>query len=217
MPSAPVLVPELAGAATAELADLRAAVLTALAALPPQWIAVGAGRLDAVYGPDSAGTFAGFGVDLAVRLAPQATHVVDLPLCALMAGWARGLAQPDACVQVHTCTDPAGALDLGERLRAEIEHAPEPIGVLIVADGANTLSPAAPGSYRADDIDVQNTLDDALSRGVAEVLTALPARVVGRAGWAALAGLAGPGRQSVSVLYRGAPYGVGYFAGVWQP
>jgi hypothetical protein len=30
-----------------------------------------------------------------------------------------------------------------------------------------------------------------------------------------LAGLGGP--RSAAELYRGAPYGVGYFVGVWQP
>jgi hypothetical protein len=32
-----------------------------------------------------------------------------------------------------------------------------------------------------------------------------------------LAGLAEPAPRSVKELYRAAPYGVGYFTGVWQP
>ena len=32
-----------------------------------------------------------------------------------------------------------------------------------------------------------------------------------------LAGLVEPAPRSAKELYRGAPYGVGYFAGVWQP
>jgi len=32
-----------------------------------------------------------------------------------------------------------------------------------------------------------------------------------------LAGLAGDGPLQARELYRGAPYGVGYFVGVWQP
>jgi hypothetical protein len=32
-----------------------------------------------------------------------------------------------------------------------------------------------------------------------------------------LAGLAEPAPRSAKELYRCAPYGVGYFAGVWQP
>ena len=41
--------------------------------------------------------------------------------------------------------------------------------------------------------------------------------VVGRAAFGVLAGLAGAGPAAARELYRGAPYGVGYFVGVWQP
>ncbi len=68
IPSAPVLVPELAGTAADEVAELRAAILAAAAALPPRWVAVGVGATDSVVEPEAVGTFAGFGVDLAVRL-----------------------------------------------------------------------------------------------------------------------------------------------------
>lgn len=216
IPSAPVLVPDLAGAAAAELTDLRAAVLAAVAELGPQWIAVGAAPVAAEFGPDAAGTFAGFGVDVKVRLSPQATEPAELPLCALMAGWVRDQVTPAARVRVHTCADPAGGAALGARLRAEIDRAAEPIGVLIVADGANTLSPAAPGGYHPHDAAVQHALDEALAGGVADGLTGLGERIVGRAGWAALAGLAGTTPWTARELYRGAPYGVGYFAGVWR-
>ena len=73
VPSAPVLVPELAGTAADEVAEVRAAVIAAAAALPPRWVVVrGLGASHAVFGPDSVGTFAGYGVDLVVRLSPQA-------------------------------------------------------------------------------------------------------------------------------------------------
>lgn len=48
VPSAPVLVPELAGAAAAELADLGAAVIAAASLLPKSWIAVGTDRKSVV-------------------------------------------------------------------------------------------------------------------------------------------------------------------------
>ena len=100
IPSAPVLVPELAGAAADEVAELRAAMVAAVAALPPRWVVVGVGSndtADVVVGPESVGTFAGFGADLVVRLSPQASgRPVELPLCALITGWMRDQAQPDA-------------------------------------------------------------------------------------------------------------------------
>jgi hypothetical protein len=101
IPSAPVLVPELAGAAADEVAELRAAMVAAVAALPPRWVVVGVGAGDAVVGPESVGTFAGFGADLVVRLSPEASGPpVELPLCALIAGWMRDQAQPDARAEV---------------------------------------------------------------------------------------------------------------------
>jgi hypothetical protein len=221
IPSAPVLVPELAGAAADEVAELRAAMVAAVAALPLNWVAVGVGTADGVVGPESVGTFAGFGVDLEALLSPDASgRPVELPLCALIAGWIRAQAQPDARVQARVYADNHGAetaLALGRRLRGDIDASAEPTGVLIVADGANTLTPPAPGGYRPDDVDVQLALDDALACGDLAALTRLPAQVTGRVAFGVLAGLAEPAPRSAKELYRAAPYGVGYFTGVWQP
>jgi hypothetical protein len=219
IPSAPVLVPELAGAAADEVADLRDAVARAAAALPDRWVAVGVGATDARIGPAAAGTFAGFGVDVPVALSPGTHPVEHLPLCALMAGWVRAQVRPGAVAQVR-CYGVAEvddtALAIGRSLRAELDAAAEPVGVLIVTDGCHTLTPSAPGGYQPVDIAVQQDLDDGLARGVISALTGLPAAVVGRVAFGVLAGLAEPAPRSATELYRGAPYGVGYFAGVWQ-
>jgi len=226
IPSAPVLVPELAGAAAGEVAELRAAMIAAVAALPPRWVVVGvrtgdvADVADVVVGPESVGTFAGFGADLVVRLSPQATGPpAELPLCALIAGWMRDQAQPDARAEVRVYAanhDGEAALTLGRQLRNEIDRLAEPAGVMVVADGANTLTPAAPGGHHPNDVAVQRALDDALSCGDVAALTRLPRQVVGRVAFQVLAGLAEPVPRSAKELYRAAPYGVGYFAGVWQ-
>jgi hypothetical protein len=221
VPSAPVMVPELAGAAAAEVADLRAAVLAAASSLPRRWIAVGAGSADATIGPDRVGTFAGYGVDVRVALSPaEGALSGELPLCALIAGWLRAHASPQAHAEVriyaseHTAD---AALDRGRLLRAELDEAADPVGVLIVADGAHTLTPPAPGGYEPESIPVQHALDEALGSGDIPALTRLPATIVGRVAYQVLAGLAEPAPRSAKELYRGAPYGVGYFAGVWQP
>ncbi len=217
IPSAPVLVPELAGAAADEVAELRAAVVAAAASLPPRWVAVGVGGADAVVGPDSAGTFAGFGVDVRVQLSPgSAGQPVELPLCALITGWVREQAQSGARAEVRVYGADA-TVARGRQLRDEIDRTPEPVGVLIVADGAITLTAAAPGGYHPEDVDVQLALDDALGSGDVAALTRLPDQIVGRPAFQVLAGLCGPAPRSAKELYRGAPYGVGYFAGVWQP
>jgi hypothetical protein len=221
IPSAPVLVPELAGAAADEVAELRAAMVAAVAALPPRWVVVGVGTADVVVGPESVGTFAGFGAELVVRLSPQATgQPVELPLCALITGWMRDQAQPDARAEVRVYAanhDAEAALALGRQLRTELGQLAEPVGVLIIGDGANTLTPAAPGGHHPTDVDVQRGLDDALGCGDVAALTRLPGHVVGRVAFQVLAGLTEPAPRSAKELYRAAPYGVGYFAGVWQP
>lgn len=221
IPSAPVMVPELAADAAAELADLRDAVFTAAGALPSRWIAVGVSAADAVLGPDRAGTFAGYGVDRRVTLSPDADDTpAELPLCALIAGWVRGQAKPDARAEVRVYAadhDVDAALARGRRLRSEIDEAIDPIGVLVVADGAHTLTPAAPGGYDPDSIPTQAALDAALAAGEAAALTRLPGGIVGRVAYQVLAGLTEPALRSAKELYRGAPYGVGYFVGVWQP
>lgn len=221
VPSAPVLVPELAGAAAAELTDLWTATIAAAASLPQRWIAVGVADEAGLYGPGGVGTFAGFGADVTVGLSPELTGApADLPLCALFTAWVRGQAQPDASAEVRAfpadlAADAAQAA--GRCMRAEIEPADESIGVLIVADGAATLSAAAPGGYQPDDIEVQLGLDDALACGDVAALSTLPDQIVGRVAFQVLAGLTEPTPRSAKELYRGAPYGVGYFAGIWQP
>ncbi|MGY4709851.1 hypothetical protein ACXDF8_09910 [Mycolicibacterium sp. CBM1] len=220
-PSAPVLVPELAGTAAAEVAGFRTAAMAAAAELPDRWIAIGAGPDDAVIGPGARGTFAGYGVDVPVTLSAAAEQQVSaLPLCALFTGWLRGLVNPAAHaeVRVHRADlDAATAVDRGRALRAEVDAADGPVGVLVVADGANTLTPAAPGGYDPAAQPRQDTLDDALASGRTAALTALPDDVVGRVAYRVLAGLAEPGPGAAIELLRGAPYGVGYFVGVWTP
>ena len=221
VPSAPVMVPELAATAAGELADLRRAVFAAAGSLPARWIAVGVGTTDAVLGSDRVGTFAGYGVDVRVTLSPGAAAApTELPLCALMAGWVRGQTNPDARAEVRvysTDHDVDSALVRGRRLRAEIDEAADPVGVLVVADGAHTLTPPAPGGYDPESVRVQDALDDALASGDAAALTRLPDTIVGRVAYQVLAGLIEPAPRSAKELYRGAPYGVGYFTGIWQP
>ena len=89
--------------------------------------------------------------------------------------------------------------------------------MLVVADGANTLTPPAPGGYDPDAEPVQAALDDALASRRHRRAGRGAAAVVGRVAYQVLAGLAGPGPRSAKELARGAPYGVGYFVGVWAP
>jgi hypothetical protein len=215
------MVPELAAGAAAELADLRDAVVAAAASLPQRWVAIGVGPADDVFGPQRVGTFAGYGVDVRIALSPDTADApAQLPLCVLIAGWLRGQAKPEAHAEVRVYApghDVDAALAHGRRLRAEIDEADDPVGVLVIADGAHTLTAPAPGGYNPASVPVQHAVDDVLARGHIAALTALPTNIVGRVAFQVLAGLAEPGPRSCTELYRGAPYGVGYYVGVWQP
>lgn len=219
IPSAPALVPELGGAAAAELAVPRTAVMTAAAGLPSRWIVVGTGPATTVIGPGAVGTFAGYGVDLRVRLSPGTVGpVAELPLCALIAGWVRAEVAPDAAAEVRVYADDLDAdtaVAAGRALRDTIDADDDAIGVLVVADGAHTLTPSAPGGHDPDSPAVQQMLDDALAAGDTAALSLLGPGAVGRVAYQVLAGLGRPARAHE--LYRGAPYGVGYFVGVWAP
>lgn len=218
-PSAPVLVPALAGRAAMEIADLRAAAIAAASALPNQWIVIGVGPSDQVL-TRSRGTFAGYGVDVPVALCPQPDlESVTLPLCALTAGWLRGQANPDAVLTVHVCAAnlvAQDALNRGHTLRAQINRAGTQTGALIVADGANTLTPAAPGGFDPGSVAVQGALDDALERADVAALGNMSSGVVGRVAYQVLAGLAGSDTWAARGMHRCAPFGVGYTAGLWE-
>ena len=220
IPSAPALVPQLVGAAAAELSDLRQAVFAAASALPERWLAVGVGPTDEVVAPTAAGTFAGYGVDIRVGLSPDADDVRDLPLSALITGWVRAGVNPGARAEVRVFAGGHSGRDAfrrGAQLRSVIDQSDEPLGVLVVADGANTLTQAAPGGHDPASIAVQSALDDALAAGDVAALSRLPTSITGRVAWQVMAGLVGAAPRSAKELYRGAPFGVGYFAGVWQP
>jgi hypothetical protein len=221
VPSAPVLVPELATGAASELQDLSAAVSAAAAELPDRWFVVGVGPADNVIGPGVVGTFGGYGADVRVALSPHAVaEPKPLPLCALVAGWVRTTSAPAASAEVWVYAADHGvdaALARGRALRAEVDNIAGPVGVLVVADGANTLTASAPGGYDPESVPVQAALDDALSVGDTAALTRLPDGIVGRVAYQVLAGLVGSSPSLARELYRGAPYGVGYTVGVWTP
>ena len=194
IPSAPVLVPQLAGAAADELTDLRKAVLAAAGALPERWLAIGVGATGEVVEPQAVGTFAGYGVDVRVALSPDADDVGELPLSALITAWVRGEVRPAARAEVRVFARDLSADEAvrhGRELRALVDESDEPVGVLVVADGANTLTETAPGGYDPASVAVQAALDDALAAGDVVVLAGLPG-VGHRAG--GLAGARGAGR-----------------------
>ncbi|WP_430332158.1 hypothetical protein [Rhodococcus sp. ACT016] len=239
VPSPPLLVPQLAGAAAPETDRLRRAALdvaTRLGGSCAEWTVVGVAEpgmpLVADIDPETCGTFAGFGVDVRVCLSPDASdHDVDrsMPLAALIAGWLRGQSAPESRLRVRMLASDTPADEcarLGESLRRELDARPTPQALLVVADGANTLTDKAPGAFDARSAEVQAALDAALADGDCGVLGRLDPALCssiglpGRAAWQTLSAVFGGGDGGPSKsesLYTGAPYGVGYHVGMWLP
>ncbi|CAM2908655.1 Aromatic ring-opening dioxygenase, LigB subunit [Prescottella defluvii] len=239
MPSPPLLVPQLAGAAAAETDRLRQAALDVSARLGEacgQWTVIGVadpGAPATEIAPESRGTFAGFGVDVRVCLAPgesdRGAPDPEMPLAALVAGWLRGRVAPSVTVRARILapnTSPAECIRVGEQLRRELDASPLPQGLLIVADGANTLTEKAPGAFDERSGAVEAVLGRALAGGDCGALDGLDAGLCGeiglsgRAAWQTLSAVFGGadgGPRKAESLYSESPFGVGYHVGMWLP
>ena len=230
VPSPPLLVPELNGLAASETEDLRKAVLEVGRSLSgaAEWIVVGAEPVERTVPSTACGTFLGFGVDVPVRLGPDAAGEPDpeLPLTALVAGWIRDRTAPGTRVTTHVVAadaDGSHCANLGRDLRAGLDGDDRPQALLVVADGAATLTPKAPGAYDPRSEEVEAALAAALATGDPDAVAALdPALcseigLAGRAAWQVLAAAFTDRPRSATVTYSAAPYGVGYHVGIWTP
>jgi hypothetical protein len=230
LPEPPLLVPELASGAAAETAALRDACLAATARLAGAagcWIAIGAdagGRRTVA--PGTRGSFAGFGVDVPVALG-DGNGPVDpaLPLPLLVAGWAVGATGAALRVRgelVAPDASPAECALLGATLAAEAATAAEPVGLLVLGDGAATHTEKAPGHLderaRPFDAAVAAALHGADTAALATLDPVLAAELLaaGRAPWQVLAAATGPG-WSGELLHSAAPFGVAYHVATWTP
>ena len=108
---------------------------------------------------------------------------------------------------------------LGARLAA----GPDPVGLLVVGDGAATHTEKAPGHLdeRAGPFDaaVADALRAADPAALAALDPVLAAQLwaAGRAPWQVLAGATTGTAWSGELLYSAAPFGVGYHVAVWTP
>lgn len=234
VPSAPLLVPELAGPAATDTQPVRAATVDAavdLGRAADRWVVIGSGS--AVTAP--AGSFRRYGVDRPVSLTgrpPARTDPSDeqWPLSLLIGAWLREQAGASRVLPrlIDPAADPADCVALGDQIATEIGDETGPIGVLVVGDGAISLSPRAPGGgLDPAAVALQERLDAALGGADLAALAALSPQecadhgVDGRAPWqvaAALvaASLAGRLVKSAETRYAAAPFGVGYTVAVWQ-
>lgn len=230
VPSAPLLVPALAGPRAFDAEPIRAATLAAaadLAAASADWVAIGAA--DTVDDPALAGcgTFARYGVDVEVCLrAGDHGPAGFLPLSMLIAAWLREQAGAKSVrpVVVAPDTRPAECARIGAELAADVDAAAGPVGVLVVGDGAISLSARAPGGgLREAAVDLQARIDAAIAEADLASLAALDVAecvtegVAGRVAWQVSAALCADSAVESELRCAQAPFGVGYDVAVWTP
>lgn len=207
-PHPPLLVPELASGAAAELDDLRTRCRDAVAAL-----AAAHPDLLIVVGADSAPhatSFAPWGVDVPVDV-PE-----PLPLSLLIGAWlTRGHTR--SFVAASPDLDAAECADLGRELAAAADR----VAILAMGDGSGRHTEKAPGyvDSRAPGFDAE--IAAALHRADTATLLALDAAddagllVAGRPAWQVLAGAADGAKWDAHGGHLEAPYGVGYHVVTW--
>ncbi|MFC1419886.1 class III extradiol dioxygenase subunit B-like domain-containing protein [Streptacidiphilus cavernicola] len=226
-PCPPLLVPELASGAAPELDGLREACDTALravlAAAPDLLWVVGPGAEHGAFEDGGTGSFAPYGVDLAVTLGlgdPAEPLPGSLCVGAWLldrAGWAgpaKGLAVPDYL-------EPELCAANGVRLAGSADR----VGLLVLGEGSARRGLKAPGylDERAEGFDAvaARGLAGADSGGELAGLDdelAFELMASGRAPWQVLAGAAADpatGPLDARLHYQDAPYGVGYFVADW--
>jgi hypothetical protein len=232
-PHPPLLVPELVVADDPEVRRVRDACLAVageLAAAAPHWLGIGADPTGPrELGPRAAGTFRGYGVDVAVRLSDGDMDTEPdpaMPLPALVAGWLRARAGA-ARVPVRLVAPdlpPGECRALGEELAAELAG-PDPVGLLILGDGSHRHGERAVGRPDPRATAFDDAVHAALLAADTDALLALDPDLaadlgaVGRAPWQVLAGVvAADGRRWKSVDARQlVPFGVAYHLAVWDP
>ncbi|MET9324361.1 hypothetical protein ABZX75_29990 [Streptomyces sp. NPDC003038] len=233
-PAPPLLVPEVAAGAAAELGQARTACSDALAVLaasrPDLLVVVGTADENHLgpYPQGARGTFRGFGVETDVRLGEEGVGGKPdggprpLPSSLAVGAWllqrARWGAAPVEGLGTDERLDTSRCLDTGRELAARAAR----VALLVMGDGSACRSLKAPGylDERAAAFDAAA----ARALGAADVaaLAALDAELAhelqaaGRAPWQVLAGAAEGADLDGRLLYEDAPYGVGYFVAAWS-
>ncbi|NUT41098.1 MAG: hypothetical protein HOV86_14015 [Thermoactinospora sp.] len=209
-PQTPLIVPRLP--------ELRSACHAAVAALraarPDVLVVVGGAETGGAYDDRSAGTLRPWGFDVTVGEGEPV-----LPLSLTIGRWLLGEAAASAAARsVAFDAPPAECRAVG----AELAGAAERVALLVMADGSACLSPRAPGRYDDAAGPYNALVAEAVGKADVSTLAGLdPVEadrlwVSGRAALQVLAGAAEGAALEGRLLMEAAPYGVGYFSGVWS-
>ncbi|GAA4090833.1 class III extradiol dioxygenase subunit B-like domain-containing protein [Streptomyces hundungensis] len=226
-PCPPLLVPEVAAGAAPELDAARDACADAVGLLaasrPDLLVVVGPAEQGGTFRQGAPGSFAGYGVDVSVSLgrggpAGSSRLPVSLAVGAWLlerAGWADA---PVEALAVAEDLETKACIGAGEELAARADR----VALLVMGDGSACRTLKAPGylDERAAGFDeiaatALGAADTATLMGLDEGL-ARELKAAGRAPWQVLAGAGRDAGLAGRLLHEDAPYGVGYFVGVWS-
>ena len=232
-PHPPLLVPELAAGAAAELDELRSACDVAVASLlraePDLVVVVGDAPSVGPFPEGAWGSLASYGVDIPPPpslLPPRSCtdgsdEGANLPLSLTIGQWLldRQESPPQPlCFGVSADSSAERCRQLG----ATLAHRAARVAMLVMGDGSARRSLKGPGYLddraQAYDESVSRALAAADTQALIELDPELSAEllVAGRASWQLLAGAAEDGRWSGQVTFDRAPYGVTYLVGTWS-
>ncbi|SCF37926.1 Catalytic LigB subunit of aromatic ring-opening dioxygenase [Micromonospora matsumotoense] len=233
-PHPPLIVPELAGAAAPELAELRAACAAAVTALYAAGAAtvvlVGSGGHTAELDLPRQGSFAPWGLPLAVRLGGGSARTDPgsgddlLPLSLLVGAWlVDRVAPPTPTAWRMVSVGPDEPVDRCAALGAGL-GVDGPWALLVLGDGSSCHGPKAPGyddpRAGAYDEGVARALADADADALLGLDPAVSAQLgaAGRPAWQVLAGAvrAAGGDWRGELRHHSHPYGVGYLVASWS-
>ncbi|MGN6333914.1 MAG: hypothetical protein ACTHOD_20045 [Motilibacteraceae bacterium] len=225
-PHPPLLVPQAAAGAAAELDGLRAACDRAVAALleaePELVVVVGGGPASREHPVDAPAGLEPYGPPVRLRAGEGPPGRGDLPLPLALGRWLveRRPGSPPPLllhsVAADAPTDECAAL--GERLAARADR----VALLAIGDASARRTDRSPGYVDAAAIPHDDAVAAALADADVDALLALePAEsarllAAGRAAWQVLAGAAGRIAWHAELLAHEAPYGVGYLVAAWR-
>ncbi|WP_405858232.1 class III extradiol dioxygenase subunit B-like domain-containing protein [Streptomyces sp. NBC_00090] len=227
-PCPPLLVPEVATGAAPELDAARTACADAVGLLaasrPDRLYVVGPSGegADGVFPAGTEGSFAGFGVDLSVRLGDGPAGDRPLPASLTVGAWLLGRADWTAAPVEGLAVGEREAVEACAATGRELAASADRVALLVMGDGSACRTVKAPGylDERAAGFDAEA----ARALGAADVAALLALdeelayelKAAGRAPWQVLAGAAEGAGLEGRLLHEDAPYGVEYVVAAWS-
>lgn len=223
-PHPPVIVPELASGAAAELDGLRAecrAAIRTVAGAQAQLLVLGAGEVSRIHSPLARGSLAGYGLAVEIALgSPGCGGALELPPSLTIGAWLLrdALGPQSGAIGVTVGADFGGSPVAAQLL--DLVSGPD-VALIVLGDGSARRSRSAPGYLDDRAIGFDAQVVDALAHGDADALAtvdvSLAAELLAAGGpaWRAAGRLLSGGNYQAQLHYCDDPYGVNYVVATW--